>query len=43
VILVLAPEVTSGYGALVLAVSIGIALIITLAYVRTLGADGDKR
>jgi hypothetical protein len=29
----------SGYGALVLAVSIGIALIATLAYVRTLSGD----
>ncbi len=39
VVLVLAPEMASGYGALVLAVSIGIALIVTLAYVRTLSGD----
>jgi len=37
--LVLAPEMASGYGALVLAVSIGIALIATLAYVRTVSGD----
>jgi len=38
-VLVLAPEMASGYGALVLAVSIGIALIVTLAYVRTFSGD----
>ena len=38
-VLVLAPEMASGYGALVLAVSIGIALIVTLAYVRRFSGD----
>ena len=43
VVLVLAPQVASGYGALVLAVSIGVALFVTLAYVRRAGAQEDKR
>ena len=38
-VLVLAPEMASGYGALVLAISIGIALIVTLAYVRRFSGD----
>jgi SdpI/YfhL protein family len=43
-ILVLAPEVASGgYGALVLAVSIGIALIITVVYVRNSSVVGETR
>lgn len=42
-VLLLAPEVASGYGALVLAVSVGVTLFVTLAYVRRSSAEGDKR
>jgi uncharacterized membrane protein len=42
-VLVLAPEVASGYGALVLAISVGVALFVTLAYVRRSSAEGADR
>ena len=43
-ILILVPEVASrGYGALVLAVSIGIALIISVVYVRKSSVAGETR
>jgi uncharacterized membrane protein len=41
VVLVLAPEVGPAYGALVLAVSVGVALFATLAYVRRFNAEGS--
>jgi|KBSMisStaDraftv2_1062788.scaffolds.fasta_scaffold60339_5 uncharacterized membrane protein len=42
-VLVFAPEAASGYGALVLAVSVGVALLATVAYVRRFDAEGDER
>jgi uncharacterized membrane protein len=43
-ILILAPEVASaGYGALVLAVSIGVALVVSVIYVRRASVAGGTR